>query len=125
MAAAPPALDFIDRSRAAVLDRELRRKLESASRRHLEHLAETRAEFPAYEAERDRARMIKQDAIGRLEELVSTLKALLEANGCKVFLAQDAEQAREYIVGVARGCGKRVAKGKSMTTEEIELNPAL
>ena len=37
-----------------------------------------------------------------------------------------AQEARDYIVNVARGCGaKRVVKGKSMTTEEIDLNPAL
>src|SRR5207245_1796832 len=58
--------------------------------------------------------------------LLVQLKLRLEANGCKVFVAADAAEARAYIVNVARECGaRRVVKGKSMTTEEIELNPAL
>ncbi|MFZ0889915.1 MAG: LutB/LldF family L-lactate oxidation iron-sulfur protein, partial [Candidatus Binataceae bacterium] len=118
--------DFFEASRAAVADSELKRKLEAAAGRHLEHVAEARAEFPAYEAERDRARRIKEDAIGRLDQLLAQLKERLAANGWHVFFAADAQEAREYIVGVARLAGaRRAVKGKSMTTEEIELNPAL
>lgn len=126
MASLPKSWDFFGASRAAVKDLELRRKLQNASARHLDHFAETRAEFPGYEAERERARRIKQDAIGRLDELLARLKERLEANGCKVFFAADAAEACDYIVAVARNSGaKRAVKGKSMTTEEIELNPAL
>src|SRR5271154_6722538 len=126
MASAPQPFDFFEASRAAVKDHELRRKLENASGRHLEHLAQVIAEFPLYEAERDRAREIKEDAIGRLDQLLAQLKDRLEANGCKGFFAADAQAARDYILGVARACGaRRTVKGKSMTTEEIELNPAL
>ncbi len=43
-----------------------------------------------------------------------------------MFFAEDAAQARDYILKVARDAGvTRVVKGKSMTTEEIALNPAL
>jgi len=84
------------------------------------------AEFPPYEAERDRARQIKEDAIGRLDELLARLKERLEAAGCKVFFAANAAEARDYILRIARACGaRRIVKGKSMTTEEIELNPVL
>ncbi|HLW70999.1 MAG TPA: LutB/LldF family L-lactate oxidation iron-sulfur protein [Candidatus Binataceae bacterium] len=118
--------DFFAASRAAVADVELRRKLENATGRHLQHVAEQRAEFPSFEQERETARRIKEDAIGRLDELLVELKDRLEANGCKVFVAADAAEARDYIVGVAQRAGaKRVVKGKSMTTEEIALNPAL
>ena len=118
--------DFFAASSAATADLELRRKLENATGNHLHHVAETRAEFPAYDAERDTARQIKEDAIQHLDELLVELKNRLEANGCKVFIAADAAEARDYIVDVARRSGaKQVVKGKSMTTEEIELNPAL
>jgi L-lactate dehydrogenase complex protein LldF len=118
--------DFFAAARAAVADHELRRKLENATGRHLEHVAEMRAEFPPFDAERDRARQIKEHAIAHLDELLIQLKERLEANGCKVFVAADAQEAREYILDVAKRCGaRRVVKGKSMTTEEIELNPAL
>ena len=118
--------DFFDATRAQVADLELRRKLDNATGRHLEHVAAVRAEFPSFEAERDIARRIKQDAIGRLDELLIQLKEQLEANGCRVFVAGDAGMARDYILELARANRvKRAVKGKSMTTEEIELNPAL
>ncbi len=118
--------DFFAASRAAIADTELRRKLENATGRHLNHVAETRAEFPPFDTERDTARRIKEDAINRLDELLVELKSRLEANGCKVFVAADAEEARNYIVQVAQDHDvTKVVKGKSMTTEEIALNPAL
>ena len=51
----PAEQDFFAASEAAVADTELRRKLENATGRHLEHVAATRAEFPPYDAERDAA----------------------------------------------------------------------
>ncbi len=118
--------DFFKASQTAIGDLELRRKLEMATGRHLDHVAAMRAEFPSFDAERDIARQIKQEAIARLDDLLIELKEKLEANGCKVFVASDAAMARSYIVELARVRGvKKVVKGKSMTTEEIELNPAL
>jgi len=126
MAAPPEPRDFFEASSAGAADRELHRKLESASARHLEHFAEVRAEFSPYEDERAAARRIKEDAIARLDELLIELTKKLEARGCKVFFAATAAEARDYITAAAKQAGaKRVVKGKSMTTEEIALNPAL
>ena len=126
MSAGPSSSGFLESSRRGVADADLRRKLENATGRHLEHVAATRAEFPAFDSERDAARRIKEDAIGRLDELLVELKNRLEANGATVFVAADAGEARDYIVNVVKRAGARqVVKGKSMTTEEIELNPAL
>jgi L-lactate dehydrogenase complex protein LldF len=126
MAAAPKKNDFFALSQAAIADHELHRKLENASARHLDHVAEARAEFPAYESERDAARRIKEESIARLDELVIELKRRLEENGCTVCFAADAVQARDYIVSMAKKNGlKDAVKGKSMTTEEIGLNLAL
>jgi L-lactate dehydrogenase complex protein LldF len=126
VAEVPNKADFFETSRAGVANLELRRKLENASGRHLEHVAEMRAEFPPFEAERDQARRIKEETIAHLDEYLIALKAKLEANGCVVFFAADAAQAREYILEVAKkNKVKRVVKGKSMTTEEIGLNNSL
>jgi L-lactate dehydrogenase complex protein LldF len=126
MAEIPKARDFFESSRAAVGDHELRRKLENASARHLDHFAQVKAEFPAYDDERDAAHRIKTGAIAHLDELLIELTSKLEARGCKVFFAEDAASARNYIVELAKAKGaKNVVKGKSMTTEEIELNHAL
>ena len=100
--AAYPNHNFFKATQARVADLELRRKLDNATGRHLEHLAAMRAEFPSFDAERDAARRIKQDAIGRLDELLIQLKERLEANGCKVFIAADAKMARDYIVELGR-----------------------
>ena len=121
-----PAQRFIAASQAAVADSSLRGKIENATGRHLEQLALTRAAFAPFEAEREAARHIKHDAIGRLDELLFELRTRLEKNGCKVFFAATAAQARQYVAGVARAAGaKRVVKGKSMTAEEVGLNAAL
>jgi L-lactate dehydrogenase complex protein LldF len=126
MVANRPKHDFFAATREGVADVELRRKLENSTGRHLEHVAATRAEFPSFDAERDIARRIKENAISRLDQLLVQLKDRLEANGCKVFVASDDKEARGYIIDIARRHGvKRVVKGKSMTTEEIELNSAL
>jgi len=118
--------NFFKASAAAAGDRGLQHKLENASLRHLDHLAKARAEFPSYELERDRARRIKQDAVSRLDELLVELTRNLQARGCKVFFAAGAAEASDYIVSVAkRNNVRRAVKGKSMTTEEIGLNPAL
>jgi L-lactate dehydrogenase complex protein LldF len=126
MSNGPAEQDFFTASEAAVADLQLRRKLENATGRHLDHVAATRAEFPAYETERDASRRIKEDSIARLDELLVQLKERLEANGCTVFVAANAAEARKYVVDLARERGvRRVVKGKSMATEEIALNPAL
>jgi len=118
--------EFFKATQAGVADFELRRKLDNATGRHFEHAAAVRSEFLPFDAEREIARRIKQDAIGRLDQLLIQLKERLEVNGFKVFVAGDAKMARDYIIELARARGvTRAVKGKSMTTEEIELNPAL
>jgi L-lactate dehydrogenase complex protein LldF len=126
MAAPAKNPDFFESSRLAVEDHELRRKLESASARHLDHFAIVKSEFPSYEDEKETARRIKTDAIANLDELLIKLTDRLQERGCKVFFAENAQQARDYIVDLAKTKSARnVVKGKSMTTEEIELNRAL
>src|SRR5260370_42407509 len=83
--------DFFETSRRGVADTELRRKLESSTRRHLEHVNEVRSEFPQFDDERDTARRIKHDAIRRLDELLVQLKQRLAANRSKGFVAANAD----------------------------------
>jgi L-lactate utilization protein LutB len=78
-----PRRDFFDATRAEVANLDLRRKLDDATGRHLEHVAAMRAELPSFDAERDTARKIKQDAVARLDQLLIQLKERLESNGAK------------------------------------------
>lgn len=69
---------------------------------------------------------IRAEAIARLPELLEEFEQRAVANGAKVFWARDRKEANEYIVKLARGHGVRfVTKGKSMVTEEMDLNEAL
>ena len=79
-----------------------------------------------YEALKDEARAIKEDAIERLPELIDEVRESVEANGGTVYLADDAADANRYIREVAAERGaERAVKSKSMTSEEIEVNDAL
>ncbi len=82
--------------------------------------------FEPYEELRDEARRIKEAAIENLPERIDEVTAAVEANGGTVYLAQDAEDANRYVEGVMADRGaEHLAKSKSMTTEELELNDHL
>ena len=82
--------------------------------------------LPDYDALKDRAREIKEQAIAKLPELLETLEGAVRGRGGRVYVAATAEDACRYILEI---CGKHdtklVVKGKSMTSEEIHLNRAL
>ncbi|MFC4544277.1 LUD domain-containing protein [Halosolutus amylolyticus] len=87
---------------------------------------ESVADLEDYEALKDEARAIKEDAIERLPELIDEVTETVEENGGTVYLADDAADANRYIRDVAseKDAG-RVVKSKSMTSEELEVNDAL
>ncbi len=79
-----------------------------------------------YDAYKDRARAIKEDAIENLPSLIEQVRETVEANGGTVYLAEDAADANQYVRGLAREReAETVVKSKSMTTEEIDLNEHL
>ena len=68
----------------------------------------------------------KDYACQHLEELYTQFKAEAEKRGVHVHRAATAAEANEIIIRIAKENNvKRVTKSKSMTAEEIELNPAL
>jgi iron-sulfur cluster protein len=79
-----------------------------------------------YDQLKDQARAIKERSVQELPKLVSTLEAVVRARGGHFYLASTAEDATRYIreVCVAGGV-RRVVKAKSMTSEEVRLNPVL
>jgi len=87
---------------------------------------ESVARLEDYDGLKDEARAIKADAIERLPELIDELTEAVEENGGTVYLAKDAAEANEYIESiVADAEADSVAKSKSMTTEELEVNEHL
>jgi L-lactate dehydrogenase complex protein LldF len=84
------------------------------------------SELPDGETLRDRARAIKEEAIGNLAENLMALEKSVELLGGRVHWARDGEEACAIILELAkRNDVRRVVKSKSMVTEEIELNEAL
>jgi len=114
------------RARRAVADRDLARALAGAT----DHLASKRAQvidgLDNWEQLRHSARAVRERTIAHLPEVLARLADRVEAAGGRVFFAADAVEACAYVVEVARRRGaQRVAKAKSMISEEIGLNRAL
>ena len=69
---------------------------------------------------------VKNHTLTHLDHYLTEAEARLEANGAEVHWASDAAEAREIVTRLAKEHSvKSVVKGKSMATEEIDLNPAL
>lgn len=92
----------------------------------LSHRAERKAEVPDWEEQREAARAVRAYGLAHLEELLTRAEHNLQANGVRVFWAEDAAAANQYVIDVARRLGvTKVVKGKTMTSEETCLNDAL
>ena len=128
-ASAEAPLHFVDprhfksNSRDAVADSDLRRSFRSAmdflQARRAVHFGAT-AEF---ERLREIGEAIRQYSLSRLPELLELLEQRLGERGVQVHWAADAEQANAIFLEIARSHGAdRMIKGKSMVSEEIELN---
>ncbi|MBI1917731.1 MAG: iron-sulfur cluster-binding protein [Planctomycetes bacterium] len=75
---------------------------------------------------RDHAKHIKEHTLAHLDRYLEQLEASVTRLGGHVYWAVTAEDARRLVVDIARKAGcKRAVKSKSMTTEEVHLNPAL
>ncbi|HKB41519.1 MAG TPA: LutB/LldF family L-lactate oxidation iron-sulfur protein [Gemmataceae bacterium] len=75
---------------------------------------------------RDHAKHIKEHTLAHLDRYLEQLEASVKKRGGHVHWAVTAEDARRIVVEIARQAGcKRAVKSKSMTSEEVHLNPAL
>ena len=72
---------------------------------------------------REKLRKIKKDAIDNLPQLLEKAIASFERNGCRIFVARTAEEARKYISNVVRK--GLVVKSKSNAGKEIGITPYL
>ena len=82
--------------------------------------------LPDADAIRDLARKAKLDALRDLPAYLERFEARLRANGAEVHWAEHAEDCHRIVLEIAgRHDVRRVAKGKSMVSEELHLNEAL
>ncbi|MCF8198646.1 MAG: iron-sulfur cluster-binding protein [Sulfuritalea sp.] len=104
--------------------------LRASFRGAMDFLTAKRAtQFPdanAFETLRAQGEQIRQYALSRLPDLLEQLETNLTRNGIQVHWAQTPDEACRLIIDIAsRAGGGLVVKGKSMVSEEIELNHAL
>jgi L-lactate dehydrogenase complex protein LldF len=86
----------------------------------------TETTFTDWQHARDAASEIKYEAVNHLDRYLREWEEKFTARGGKVFWASTSEQARSYILDLARERGVRsIVKSKAMTSEEIHLNDAL
>jgi L-lactate dehydrogenase complex protein LldF len=84
------------------------------------------AALPGSDKLRDHAKEIKQHTLAYLDRYLEQLEGSVTRLGGHVHWAADAEEARRIVVDIARQAGcRRAVKSKSMTSEEVHLNPAL
>jgi L-lactate dehydrogenase complex protein LldF len=118
---------FADGYRRALADAQLQRALATGTGKALRARQSAVADVgPQWERLRRRAREIKEHAINHLDYYLAEFAQSVERTGGRVYWAKDAQDANRYITSLARERGISLAvKGKSMMTEEIELNRAL
>jgi L-lactate dehydrogenase complex protein LldF len=114
---------FHQRARTALNDPKLRASFRGA----MDFLQTKRSsQFPdASELEhlRDIGEAIRQHALANLPQLLVQLEEKLTAAGVHVHWAETGDEANDIILQIAQRRGARtVIKGKSMASEEIELN---
>ncbi len=84
------------------------------------------AKLSDYDALKDRARKIKEQAIADSPKLLKQLEESVRRNGGHFYLAATAADANNYIRDVlVKHQAKLVVKGKSITSEETRLNHVL
>ena len=79
-----------------------------------------------WEKLRELGEAIRQDALARLPELLEQFEERLKALGAQVHWAETPQEANDIVLAIAQARQTQlVVKGKSMASEEIELNAHL
>ncbi len=118
--------DFLPAADEAIANPQLQQILGHLAQTLGQKNQEAWAALPNSDMVRERARSIKERTLQELDRHLATLEQSVLARGGKVHWAADGEEACRIIVGLIRARGfTKVVKSKSMTSEEVHLNPAL
>ncbi len=119
-------LPFYTRAQQAIADPNLQTALDRATGRMVVARKQAIAAIADGEAARDHARAVRAHTIANLGQYLDQFVAQARAAGMHVHFAADADAATRLVVEIARRHEvRRIVKGKSMVSEEIELNHAL
>jgi L-lactate dehydrogenase complex protein LldF len=118
--------DFSARAPAALADPTLRRNFRRAMDGLMAKRAAQFTDPEAWAGLRARGAAARANALARLPELLERLESRCTANGIQVHWAETTGQANRIVLDILQAAGaRRVIKGKSMVSEEMELNHAL
>ncbi|KGK43240.1 (Fe-S)-binding protein [Nitrincola sp. A-D6] len=118
--------DFKANARIALQDVGLQKALGNVKTGFPHKRAAAMARLPEFDQLRDDARDLKNHIIEHLDIYLETFEAKVIENGGHVHWCRTAEEARETILKICKDKdAKTVTKGKSMVTEEINLNDYL
>jgi L-lactate dehydrogenase complex protein LldF len=118
--------DFLDATRRALTDPPLQAALVRLTGTLLAGNRRGYAALADSGQLRDHAKRLKEHTLAHLDRYLEQLEASVHRLGGHVHWAADAEEARRLVVEIARTSGcKTAVKSKSMTSEEVHLNPAL
>jgi L-lactate dehydrogenase complex protein LldF len=110
----------------ALSDGQLQYAMTETGPRFINKRTKARDALPEFDALRDQARDIKNHVLDHLDIYLERYEAKVKDAGGHVHWADTAEDARAAILAICRKAGaKLVTKGKSMISEEIELNQYL
>jgi L-lactate dehydrogenase complex protein LldF len=120
------ALDFENNVARALKDKQLIKNIKSA----MDTLVLKRKNIFSDAAETEQLRVlgnsIKSKALNKLPELLERLEKKCTQNGIKVHWAETIPEANQLVLDIMKSHGAtRMVKGKSMVSEEMELNAYL
>ena len=115
--------EFHRRIDDALHNEQLRKNFRTAMTGVMARRAEQFPDDDQLQALREQARMVRANSLVRQPELLEELERKLTGNGIQVHWAETPEQANAIIYGILEAADARsVVKGKSMVSEETELN---
>ena len=122
----PTSKHFKDNAHRALQNAQLQKALGHTRTGFIERRAQAASRLPEFDALRDSARDIKSHVLAHLDLYLEAYERQVIASGGHVHYARTGEEAAKIIVDLCQERGARsVTKGKSMVSEEINLNHAL
>jgi L-lactate dehydrogenase complex protein LldF len=113
-------------AKKSLKDAQLRRNVRHATNVIQNKRAKVVGEMPDWQELRESGKQIRQHTMANLDYYLEEFERNCTKAGGVVHWAKDADDAKAIIVELAKSVGaSEVIKIKSMTTEEIHLNPAL
>ncbi|GLK76733.1 iron-sulfur cluster-binding protein [Methylopila jiangsuensis] len=123
---APTSPAFKANAHRALNDPALQRALGNVETGFILKRRKAADKLPEFEALRDSARDIKNHTLAHLDLYLEAYERKVTESGGQVHFAPTAADAREIVAAICRRVGARtVVKGKTMVSEEIDLNAHL